>query len=175
MHKGGISVKDRHQDLILLLLFTLSIALISAGCVQSGRGSASSVTTPTPDMPDPAGAFCLNMNNRLDMRKNPDGSEYGLCILPDSTECDAWDYYRGLCPAVTTTEGISSHETPGNPSGILCRAKNYSYAVRSNPDGSEYGVCIFPGGKECEAWAYYLGECNATTAGNPDLQAPQGS
>ena len=27
--------------------------------------------------------------------------------------------------------------------------------IRKNQDGSEYGVCILPDGKEVEEWAYY--------------------
>lgn len=64
----------------------------------------------------------------------------------------------GTTPSVTTPGSALA-----NPAAVFCTSKNYGYEIRKNPDGSEYGVCIFPGGKECDAWAYFRGECNETT------------
>jgi putative hemolysin len=63
-------------------------------------------------------------------------------------------------PAVTTTTASLA-----NPAAVFCKEKNYGYEIRKNPDGSEYGVCIFPDGRECEEWAYFRGTCNETTLG----------
>ena len=65
-------------------------------------------------------------------------------------------------PAVTTT-------SPGlpNPAAVFCTGKGYKYEIRQNPDGSEYGVCLFPAGNECEEWAFYRGTCNETTGKSP--------
>jgi hypothetical protein len=32
--------------------------------------------------------------------------------------------------------------------------------IRTDQEGSQYGVCIFPDGSECEEWAFYRGECS---------------
>jgi putative hemolysin len=64
----------------------------------------------------------------------------------------------GTTPSVTTTASALA-----NPAAVFCREKNYQYEIRKNPDGSEYGVCIFPNGWECEEWAFYRGTCNETT------------
>ena len=62
-------------------------------------------------------------------------------------------------PIITTpTSGIA------NPSATYCVSKNYTYQIMTNPDGSQYGNCVFPNGKACDGWAYYHGECNETTA-----------
>ena len=65
-------------------------------------------------------------------------------------------------PAVTTT-------VPGlpNPAAVFCTGKGYKYEIRTNPDGSEYGVCIFPDKTSCEEWAFYQGTCNETTGKAP--------
>lgn len=46
-----------------------------------------------------------------------------------------------------------------NPASKYCVEKGYKLEIRTNPDGSQYGVCIFPDGSECEEWAYYSGRC----------------
>jgi len=46
-----------------------------------------------------------------------------------------------------------------NPASVNCIDKGYEFEIRTNQDGSQYGVCMFPDGSECEEWAYYRGEC----------------
>ena len=46
-----------------------------------------------------------------------------------------------------------------NPSATYCIEKGYRYDMRKAKDGSEYGVCVFKNGQECEAWSYFRGEC----------------
>ncbi|WP_120636113.1 DUF333 domain-containing protein [Ruegeria sp. EL01] len=45
-------------------------------------------------MANPAATFCVENDGEYQIRKNSDGSEYGICILKDGTEVDAWDYLR---------------------------------------------------------------------------------
>ena len=113
---------------------------------------------------DPAADYCTNMNNRFEIRQNPDGSDYGVCILADGTECDAIAYYEGTCPNAPALEDIPVDETIVNQYEALCRAKNFMYEIRMNPDGSEHGVCIFPNGRACDSWDYYFGDCSEETA-----------
>lgn len=43
---------------------------------------------------NPAAVWCTEQGHTYEIRKNPDGSEYGVCIFANGTEIDAWDYYR---------------------------------------------------------------------------------
>ncbi len=43
---------------------------------------------------NPAAVWCTEQGHTYEIRKNPDGSEYGVCIFANGTEVDAWDYYR---------------------------------------------------------------------------------
>lgn len=44
---------------------------------------------------NPAAVYCLEQGYAYEIRKNPDGSEYGVCMLENGTEVDAWElYYR---------------------------------------------------------------------------------
>jgi putative hemolysin len=127
-------------------------------------GVCSPSTTPEPEARNPAADYCTNMNNRLEIRINPDGSNSEVCILADGTECDAIAFYEGTCPNAPVSEETPVDETMVNPYEALCRAKNFMYDIRVNPDGSEHGVCIFPNGRACDAWDYYIGNCTDETA-----------
>ena len=168
------------KAILLTISIILGMMILVAGCTQAPKGAEQivpgttpSVTTPGSSLANPAAVFCKEKNYGYEIRRNPDGSEYGVCIFPDRTECEEWAFYQGRCPAVTTPVAITPQAISpavtnpttalANPSAVLCISKNYTYLTRKNPDGSEYGVCIFPGGKECDAWAYFRGECNETT------------
>ncbi len=49
-------------------------------------------------------------------------------------------------------EGLSGI---ANPAAVYCIEQGYAYEIRTNPDGSEYGVCIFENGTEVDAWEFY--------------------
>jgi putative hemolysin len=55
----------------------------------------------------------------------------------------------------------SSKAGMANPASTFCVKNGYKIEIRKNADGSEYGVCIFNDGKECEEWAFYRKECGA--------------
>lgn len=76
---------------------------------------------------------------------------YSVCIKPaDSNVSDL--------PVIS---GTSSSGSAGmaNPASIFCVSKGYKNVIRSNADGSQYGVCIFNNGSECDEWKFYRGEC----------------
>jgi parallel beta-helix repeat protein len=45
-----------------------------------------------------------------------------------------------------------------NPAAVYCIDMGYEYAVINEPSG-ERGICIFPDGSQCDAWAFLQGEC----------------
>ena len=42
-----------------------------------------------------------------------------------------------------------------DPAAVWCTEQGHTYETRQNPDGSEYGVCIFANGTVVDAWDYY--------------------
>lgn len=42
---------------------------------------------------DPSAVFCAEQGGRFESRSDV-GGQRGVCILPDGTEVDAWDYFR---------------------------------------------------------------------------------
>ncbi len=44
---------------------------------------------------NPAAVYTEKMGCKYEMRKDNNGNVVGVCILPDNTVVDAWDFYRG--------------------------------------------------------------------------------
>ncbi|MDD1670874.1 MAG: DUF333 domain-containing protein [Methanomicrobiales archaeon] len=141
--------------IVAIIAFILGMAFVFPGPAPA-RGSLENANGA--GVPNPAAAYCTSMHNRYEIRTNPDGSQYGVCILPDGTECDEWGYYQGGCPIDIENESISS------PAAEFCLARNYTYTLRENPEGILDRVCVFPDGRECDAQAYYDGTCTEATA-----------
>ncbi|MEM7826813.1 MAG: DUF333 domain-containing protein [Candidatus Aenigmatarchaeota archaeon] len=46
---------------------------------------------------NPASAYCEESGYKLDIRKDAEGNEYGVCVFPDGNECEEWAFYKGDC------------------------------------------------------------------------------
>lgn len=66
--------------------------------------------------------------------------------LPQSTES----------PVVVSTD---SEAGLPNPASVYCEEQGFTLEIRTDADGGQYGVCVFPDGDECEEWAFFRGEC----------------
>ncbi len=63
----------------------------------------------------------------------------------------------------TPTETMGTDEAAiANPAAVYCENQGYHVEVRTDADGNQYGLCIFPDGSECDEWAYFRGECAPT-------------
>ncbi len=58
---------------------------------------------------NPASAYCVEQGYRSEIRTTDDGSQSGVCIFPDGSECDEWAYFRGECGPANQTP------SPANP------------------------------------------------------------
>ena len=72
--------------------FPLMAALGLAAC--AGSQTPASASEPAVGMANPASMYCVQQGGKSEIRKNQDGSEYGMCILPDGKEVEEWAYYR---------------------------------------------------------------------------------
>ena len=46
-----------------------------------------------------------------------------------------------------------------NPASSNCVGRGGTLTIEKNPQGAEFGVCSFAGGRQCEEWAMLRGEC----------------
>ena len=144
---GGIIVA-------LVVILGLEIAFAGPARVPESPGNTTGA-----GIPNPAAEYCTSQaGNLYKIRAASDGSEYGVCILPDGTVCDEWEYFRGNC-----TAAAGSAEPVTDPAENFCLARGYMYQTRTDANGIEKAYCIFPDGNGCEAYDYYLGKCNEAT------------
>jgi hypothetical protein len=46
-----------------------------------------------------------------------------------------------------------------NPASLYCEEQGNRLEIRTDANGNQSGVCIFPDGSECDEWVYFRGEC----------------
>ena len=77
-----------------------SLLAVAGLCAATLPGCSSADGTARADAPligmaNPASVWCVkNRHGRLEIRKDKDGGEYGVCILPDGTEVEEWTLFR---------------------------------------------------------------------------------
>lgn len=138
-----MNIKPIFYWMIPLILLTF----VLAGC---GFFSPKAEPTPTPfpdnnsgeedpfiGIPNPASFYCQEMGYELELRETDQGTE-GICIFPDSTECEEWEFLSGRCSVEWT----------------FCQRQGYTIQP-----GEDTGVCSFPDGSTCPEYDFFIGEC----------------
>lgn len=46
------------------------------------------------ELPNPASEFCEDQGGTVEIERDDEGGERGVCVLPDGTRVDEWEYYR---------------------------------------------------------------------------------
>ena len=77
-----------------IILITALLVLLM-GCAPSG-GEATPTSEPG-SLPNPASKYCVDQGYELEIRTDEAGNQYGVCIFPDGSECEEWEYFRGEC------------------------------------------------------------------------------
>jgi len=147
----------------IILGFCLIAGLFIAGCTQpSSPAQTTTAATPavTAGMANPASVYCGTNGGTTEIKKNADGSEYGMCTFTNGTTCEEWALFRGEgCNAgVMTSATTAASIGMANPASVNCGNIGGTTEIKKNADGSEYGMCTFTNGTSCEEWALFRGE-----------------
>jgi putative hemolysin len=74
------------------LLAALSLCAILPACAGSSDGVKPE--RQAIGMANPASVWCVkNRGGKLEIRRDKDGGQYGVCILPDGTEVEEWELF----------------------------------------------------------------------------------
>jgi putative hemolysin len=98
----------------VLIGLTLAALLFSA-CAQGGAQVATPTTTVEDkgaELANPASVYCEEQGYRVDMRTAEDGSQAGVCVFTDGSECDEWAFYRKECGPGTLPAGAAPEGQP---------------------------------------------------------------
>jgi len=89
----------------LTLILTLALLLLTSCAAPQTQPTPTlsevegpiPTDTPQANLPNPASVYCEQQGNKLEIRTAADGSQSGVCIFPDGSECDEWAFFRGEC------------------------------------------------------------------------------
>ena len=128
-------------------LIVATAALALAGTAAQGQPAAT--------LGNPASARCVEKGGALEFERRPDGGQYGVCVFSDNRQCEEWAMFRGACPVGGLR--VTGYVTPA---ARYCAITGGRYTVAANSGrADERGACSLPGGKSCDASAYYAGAC----------------
>jgi putative hemolysin len=119
----------------------MSKSLIALALWLAGCGGAVAQT----QLANPASQNCVARGGTLQIEKRPDGGQYGVCVFVDNYQCEEWALFRGECPV----GGLRL-------TGYLTAAARYCAITGGRPSDT---ACVLPGGKTCDASAYFAGTC----------------
>ena len=71
------------------LALLLSITALAA-CSADKAGQES----PTVGIANPASEFCVKQGGKSEIKTDKNGTEYGVCHLPDGSAVEEWAYFR---------------------------------------------------------------------------------
>jgi len=134
---------------VLRLIATVLVAL-----------AASTHAAAQATLANPASQNCAAKGGKVVIEKNPKGGQFGVCLFDDDMQCEEWAMLRGQCRTggIKVTGFVTS-------AARYCAITGGAYTVVSGsntPD--EKGSCSFPGGKRCDAAAYFDGSCTRQAA-----------
>jgi putative hemolysin len=121
-------------------------------------GAAWAQSPPPPQLANPASQNCAARGGMLQIERRPDGGQFGVCVFTDNYQCEEWAMFRGECPVGGLR--VTGYITPA---ARYCAITGGRYAVVARSGmADEQGACTLPGGKACDAAAYYAGSCGRT-------------
>ena len=139
-----------------IFIFTIVLmALTACTALQVQTPEPTATDTPQVNMPNPASVYCKEQGNKHKIQIAADGSQNGICVFPDGSECDEWAYFRGECgpaaensptPAIiveatTTASGGNTEEQASGgymPPGTAEEIADWRGVIKSTEPGSQY-------------------------------------
>ncbi len=140
-------------------------------CLASESGEARNTALAPSAIANPASEHCVEQGGMLTIEVGSSGGQYGVCTFEDNMQCEEWALLRGQCPpgGVKVTGYVT-------PAGRYCAITGGSYAITANSGASdEQGTCTLPDGGQCDAWDYYNGLCDASTAAPAEPASAMGA
>jgi len=124
-------------DKISLILHWATIILLAA--ILTGCAASEVEQEPLTGMANPASVYCQGLGFEEETRENELG-QYGVCLFPDGSECDTWNFLAGRCG--------QDHS--------FCVQEGYT--LEAIEDGN-IATCIFDDSSTCSEWLFFQGEC----------------
>jgi len=126
-----MSVTLRYPEKIAFFIVAVCLILIAITFSACSACSAGDNLNVTIGMANPTAVYCKELSYEYKIITDSEGGQKGVCVFPDNTSCDAWDFFTGKCGQKYS----------------YCRKHGYDIETVSdgkNPYSPEYAVCILP-------------------------------
>jgi putative hemolysin len=113
--------RSMKRNFVLVMIVVLLSACASPAAPTVVPDQNDPVNTSDQNLPNPASKYCEQQGYTVEIHTTADGSQSGVCIFPDGSECDEWAYYRSECaPLSEATQEPDPTEivVTAAPSGI---------------------------------------------------------
>lgn len=121
-----------------LVSILLLLAAIWLAACASGQGKQEDVK-PGVGLANPASVYCQELGFKEETRENELG-QHGVCIFPDGSECDSWDFLAGRC----------------GQENSYCVQEGFELKALEE---SNIATCLYPDGSTCDEFSYFQGDC----------------
>jgi putative hemolysin len=173
--RRGFHAANLMKNKTLMMALALFLLVSCAAPQTSPITIPVSTATPQANMPNPASAYCEQQGNKLEIRTAADGSQSGVCIFPDGSECDEWAYFRKECgPGQFIATPIQDAQSTGDiiaaqavsmPAGVIINPYKIQSGMTGSlvfyaPDGSMLGEMSAPYADKVHAAGAYQGALN---------------
>lgn len=139
------------------ILFIILIVLVGVTLLKSDKEEKQSEDIPSSKVmlgdpantTNPARERCLSLGGKIEMKKLPYGSQYGVCHMAPNRACEEWSLFRGECPK----GGVMTEE--------FSRIEDKYCAWRGGRVIAEGAstTCYFRDERNCNTLDYYKGRC----------------
>jgi len=126
-----MSIKKHFSTLVSIIL----LGAFLVGCAPDAEHQENSPA----GLANPASVYCQGLGFSEETRENELG-QHGICIFPNGSECDTWDFLAGRC---------------GQEHSYCV---DQGYELQANED-SNIAACIFDDGSTCSELSYFEGDC----------------
>jgi len=140
---------------LFILGVLLVLAVLATGCTQ--QTTTPPVTTPAQSgMPNPASVACVNAGGSLEIKKDSNGGEYGMCTFTNGTSCEEWALFRGegcragvTASTTTPAEGkkmVTLTDTDNGKTEDIAQGTRFAVQLNENPTtGFQWNATVSSG------------------------------
>ena len=88
------------------ITIALSLFVLSACVTQAAQPVAATAIPTAANIANPASAYCKEPGNRLEIRTAADGSQWGVCVFADGSQCEEWAYFKKECTSASQDKAV---------------------------------------------------------------------
>ena len=112
-------MKFNYNKNLLAIAAIMFIGLFLLGCTTKPLEPSTNITNNTnATIANPASVYCINHGGTSAIITNTDGSQGGICIFSNGSQCEEWAYYRGECSQIIVNANQTINQTLANISNL---------------------------------------------------------